>query len=214
MASSDTGRIIGVVGFKDSGKTQIVEGLVGFLGSKGFAVGTVKHVYDDLALQPAAKDSVRHLDAGARITVVVGKDLVEVLNRDGDDLDGVLARYLCLCDYIVVEGFKRAGIPKIAVVSEDEDILEEADNIVAVVGRGDKPHGYPAFAPDEIDKLGDFLIEKKVLREPAQRVSLLVNGKPVPMNEFVQSSLSGVIKGFIDSLRGVQEASTIELTIK
>ena len=214
MASSCTGRIIGVVGFKHSGKTQMVEGLVALLSRKGFAVGTVKHVHDDLALQPAAKDSIRHLDAGAGTTVVVGKGMVEVLDRDGKDLETVVAQYLHLCDYIVVEGFKHAGIPKIAVVSEGEDIFKEAENIVAVVCRGDKPDDYPAFTPEETDKLADFLFEKKVLQEPGQRSSLLVNGRPVPMNEFVQNSLSGVIMGFIASLRGVERPTTIELTIK
>jgi molybdopterin-guanine dinucleotide biosynthesis protein B len=212
MPASSVGRIIGIVGWKDSGKTRVVERLVRVLGAGGFTVGTVKHVHE-ISLEPEAKDSARHLDAGAACTLVLGGGRSAVISPDEGDPDSLIVRYLSLCDCIVVEGFKRAGIPKIAVVSDDDGLPDEAENVVAVVYRGRRPEGYPAYTIEEIDSLCEFLIEKGILSKPGRRVTLLVDGKPVPMNDFVQTSLSGVIKGFLASLRDVKDPSTIELTI-
>ena len=76
MLESLRGRAIGVMGWKDSGKTLVVERLVTSLVRRGFGVGTVKHVHEALSLQPAAKDSVKHLDAGAEIAIALGDGLM------------------------------------------------------------------------------------------------------------------------------------------
>ncbi|MFH1311835.1 MAG: molybdopterin-guanine dinucleotide biosynthesis protein B [Candidatus Eisenbacteria bacterium] len=214
MTASSKGRIIGVVGWKDSGKTQVVERLVRVLGAGGFVVGTVKHVHDEVSLEPGAKDSTRHLDAGAACTVTLGGGLSVVLRREDDDLEQVTGRYLSLCDCVVVEGFKQSGIAKIAVVSDGNDLPEGIENVVAVVYRGARPHGCPAYTIDEIDSLCEFLLKEGILREPGRQATLLVDGRPVRMNDFVQTSLTGVIQGFLASLRDVKDPSTIELSIK
>jgi molybdopterin-guanine dinucleotide biosynthesis protein B len=213
VGASNEGRIIGIVGWKDAGKTQVVERLVRALRARGFTVGTVKHVHEDVSLEPEAKDSVRHLDAGADCTVTIGRRCVVISRKDGD-LERVIARYLSLCDCIVVEGFKHTDVPKVVVVSDGDDLLDEAENVVAVVYRGRPPQGYPSYTIDEVDSLCEFLLANGILCEPGKRVALLVDGSPVPMNDFVQSSLSGVIQGFLASLRDVETPSTIELTIK
>jgi len=214
MASPEAGNIIGVVGYKDTGKTRVVEGLVGFLSGKGFTVGTVKHIDHDSSLQPLATDSKRHLDAGAHTVVVVGENVVEILKSETRDLEATVAAYLFSCDYIIVEGFKKEGIPKVAVVSGDTAILKEAKNIVAVVSTGDRPDNIPGFGPDEIEKLGTHLIENDILKAPGSRISLVIDGKPVRLNEFVRTSLAGVIQGFITSLRDIEDPATIELRIR
>jgi molybdopterin-guanine dinucleotide biosynthesis protein MobB len=213
MAESLTGRVIGVVGWKDSGKTLVVERLVTSLVQRGLRVGTVKHVHEAPSLQPAATDSARHLGAGAEISLVLGNELMLLSKHEGEDLETAAARYLPLCDFIVVEGFKHAKIPKVAVISENDDILREVTNVVAVVCRDSKPEGYEAFTADRIEDLVNFLFESEALRPSDRRVTLLVNGKPVPINEFVQASLAGVVRGFITSLHDVESPSTIQLTI-
>jgi len=224
MPSSEAGNIIGVVGYKDTGKTRVVEGLVAFLSGKGFTVGTVKHIDHDSSLQPLATDSKRHLDAGARTVVVVGEKIIEILKSGGNDLkasdpqisdlEATVTAYLSSCDYVIVEGFKKEGIPKVAVISEDTAILDEATNIVAVVSTGGKSESIPAFGPDEIEKLGAHLLENDILRAPGSRISLVVDGKPIRLNEFVRTSLAGVIQGFITSLRDIEDPSTVEIRIR
>jgi molybdopterin-guanine dinucleotide biosynthesis protein B len=206
------GHIIGVVGWRGSGKTTIVEGLVEFLGGRGFTAGTLKHVDDEIALPSRSKDSMRHLKAGARLTVTAGDRLLELLMRGSTELE-TLVRHLWFCDYVVVEGFKTSGIPKIAV-SDGQGLPDGLEQVVAVVYRENKPNGLAAFRFDEIERLGTYLFEQGVLTEDRQRIALMVNGKGVPINEFVQTSLAGVIRGFLASLKGVEKPSTIQINIK
>jgi molybdopterin-guanine dinucleotide biosynthesis protein B len=214
MVESMRGRIIGVVGWKDSGKTLVVEQLVRSLVRRGFAVGTVKHVHGAPSLQPAAKDSARHLDAGAEIAIALGEGLV-VLEKDaGEDLETTVAGYLALSDVIVVEGFKHAPIPKIAVVSGDDDVLGEVENVVGVIYRDVRPEGYPAYTASGIEELVELLFENGTLKPPDRGATLLVNGKHVPINDFVQASLAGVVRGFVAALHDVDTPATIQLSVR
>ena len=214
MPGTLRGRVIGVAGWKDSGKTLIVERLVASLRSRGLVVGTVKHVHEPLSLQPAAKDSARHLDAGAEAAVALGGGLVLLGQHTGEDLETVVSRFLSLSDAVVVEGFKHGEIPKIVALSGSDDILEETENVVALIYRERKPDSHPAYTVDEIENLVDFLFENEILKPPERRATLLVNGKPVPVNEFVQASLAGVVRGFITALHDIEQPSTIQLTVK
>lgn len=47
-----------------------------------------------------------------------------------------------------------------------------------------------------------------------EKVSLFVNGKKVPLLEFVQDALAGTVTGFINSLKFTQNVHDIELRIK
>jgi molybdopterin-guanine dinucleotide biosynthesis protein B len=208
------GRLIGVVGWKNSGKTTVVESLVKHLSARGYRVGTVKHAPADVALQPGTKDSARHLGAGADVSAVSG-DLTVVFGRtQGDDVETVAARYLSLCDVIIAEGFKHTHIPKVAVIAEGDDILRQTENIAAVVCGGSKPEGYRCFAPDETAALVEYLSEKDILKPPGGFTTLMVNGKAIPINAFVQTSLAGILRGFLTALRDIESPTDIQVTVK
>jgi molybdopterin-guanine dinucleotide biosynthesis protein MobB len=223
------GRIIGVCGHKDTGKTRVVEGLVKFLKAKGFSVGTVKHAHGPIVTEPGATDSARHLAAGADCAVVEGGEIIQISMKPpatpkqdsapepqcaADDVLEAAARHLFACDYIVVEGFKRADIPKIVVTARAGDVPEGLTQVVACVGDGAKPDGLPAFELDEISALGAFLFDKHILAPVGPTAHLVVDGRPIPMNEFVTRALSGTLEGFLTSLRDVESPTTIEISIK
>jgi molybdopterin-guanine dinucleotide biosynthesis protein len=248
MLTGFEGRVIGVCGLKDTGKTAVVEGLVKFLKERGATVGTVKHAHSEIALDSEGKDSMRHLGAGADCVVTIGEALVQVMVRpdgagvadsdgkvgggrvgEGDlsarDLEAVVARYLACCDYAVVEGFKGLDIPKVVVLGTDSAMPGGLKNIVALAYRGDtcqcrsgdlpgQFQGLPLFAIDEIEKIGGMLFDRDILQPPGARAHLLVNGRPIPMNEFVRSALAGVLEGFVGSLRDVEAPAKIEISVK
>jgi molybdopterin-guanine dinucleotide biosynthesis protein B len=213
MLPSLSGCVIGIVGWKDAGKTAMVERLVKVLTGRGFTVGTVKHAHGRLSLQPDSADSMRHLEAGARTAVVVSDQLTVVATEEQVSFEKAITAYVAACDFIVVEGFKEIDIPKVAVVSDDDELLGSIEGVVAVVCDERRTERYPSFGFEEIDGLADFLFDRGILKEPAKRVTLLVNGKPVSMNEFVQSSLAGVVQGFIAALHDVEQPSSIHLTV-
>ena len=63
-------RIIGVAGWKGSGKTTLVTRLLPVLTGRGFTVSTVKHAHDGFEVDFPGKDSHRHRAAGAVESVV------------------------------------------------------------------------------------------------------------------------------------------------
>jgi molybdopterin-guanine dinucleotide biosynthesis protein MobB len=213
------GRIIGVCGHKDTGKTRVVEGLVKFLKAKGHSVGTVKHVHGAITISPAAADSERHMAAGADCVVVESSDVNQISMRSRAGLRSTeaveaAARYLFGCDYIIVEGFKRAEIPKIVATAQPGDVPEGLTQVVAYVGDGPKPEKAPGFKLSELDKLGTLLFDKQILAPVGPLAHLVVNGRPIAANEFVQSALWGVLTGFLSSLRDIGTPATIEISMK
>lgn len=51
-------------------------------------------------------------------------------------------------------------------------------------------------------------------RDGEYEVTLVVNGKRVPMKSFVQQILGGGIVGMVESLKGIGEAEVFEVTIR
>ena len=211
------GRIVGVVGTKDTGKTRIVEVLVKYLRRRGYSVATVKHIHGKVAFEPAAVDSARHFAAGAGSVVTVSGDAIyltadQPLADPEAALARICARYLAAFDYVIVEGFKHVAIPKIVVRRRPGDTPRALSNVVAYVYSGPKPKDLPAFTHSEVKKLGAFLLKSGILAKPGTRIHLSVNDAPIPMNEFVRSALTGVLEGFISSLRDVEPPEKIEIT--
>ena len=58
-------RVFGVTGFKNAGKTGLMERLVREITGRGFTVSTLKHAHHSFDVDHAGKDSHRHRVAGA-----------------------------------------------------------------------------------------------------------------------------------------------------
>ncbi|MFB6301547.1 MAG: molybdopterin-guanine dinucleotide biosynthesis protein B [Haloferacaceae archaeon] len=115
-------RVIGVVGESDAGKTTLVERVVPILGERGRVV-TVKSIHHDIEIDEEGTDTHRHRTAGAGKVVGVTPSLTFSIEPGGKDdvgeeraLDRVLRRLDREgFDYVLVEGFTDAAVPKIAV---------------------------------------------------------------------------------------------------
>jgi molybdopterin-guanine dinucleotide biosynthesis protein MobB len=116
-------KVFGVVGWKNSGKTTLVEGLVAEFSGRGLTVSTVKHAHHVFDVDPPGTDSARHRAAGAREVLVASSRRWALMHElDGEaepGLDAHLAR-LGPCDLVLVEGYKAGSHPKIEVRSGQE----------------------------------------------------------------------------------------------
>ena len=63
-------KIMGIVGWKNSGKTTLVEALVREMTARGLRISTVKHAHHAFEIDVPGKDSYRHLEAGAHEVIV------------------------------------------------------------------------------------------------------------------------------------------------
>ena len=62
-------KIIGVVGWKDTGKTTLIEKLIGEFNQRNLTVSTIKHSHHNVSLDRQGTDSFRHFNAGAKETI-------------------------------------------------------------------------------------------------------------------------------------------------
>ena len=59
-------KVFGITGWKNSGKTSLLEKLVKNITERGFSVSTMKHAHHNFDVDHNGTDSYRHNQAGAR----------------------------------------------------------------------------------------------------------------------------------------------------
>jgi len=125
-------KVIAVVGNRKSGKTKVVEFLISNLSKRGFKVGSVKHIHDpDFTIDTRGKDTWRHMQAGAKVTVSVAKGELAVIRKMDTaryGLDDIVNLFRDEnLDLIILEGFKylvgnNGSILKIVTVKSLSDL--------------------------------------------------------------------------------------------
>jgi len=111
-------KVIGFCGYSGSGKTTLVEQLIVRMKRAGQRVSVVKHAHHAFDIDHEGKDSWRHRQAGA-FEVVIASDrrlakIREFEERADPTVHDLIAE-LSGCDWVLVEGFKRAHLPKIEI---------------------------------------------------------------------------------------------------
>jgi molybdopterin-guanine dinucleotide biosynthesis adapter protein len=130
-------KIYGIIGWKNAGKTSLMERLVADMVLRGFTVSTVKHVHHDVDLDQPGKDTFRHRAAGAREVVLASAHRFAILHehRGAEPaLADVLAR-MAPVDLVLVEGYKRDSHAKVEVFREGEgrSLIQPDDPTVRAV---------------------------------------------------------------------------------
>lgn len=160
-----TQRVLGITGWKNSGKTTLAERLVAELTRRGWRVSTVKHAHHSFDIDKEGTDSFRHRQAGAcEVAIVSGNRwalMHELRDEQEPDLDHILAR-LAPCDLILVEGYKRESHPKIEVrrldAKDRSPLAAEDPKIVAIAADHDVTGtALPVFALDDVAAIADFV---------------------------------------------------------
>lgn len=109
-------KLYGVVGWKNAGKTGLMERLVTEITGRGITVSTVKHAHHSFDVDHAGKDSFRHREAGASEVLLSSRNRValmqELRGAQEPSLADLLTR-LTPVDLVLVEGYKRDAHPKI-----------------------------------------------------------------------------------------------------
>jgi molybdopterin-guanine dinucleotide biosynthesis protein B len=157
--------VFGVTGWKNSGKTTLVEALVRELTRRGRRVATVKHAHHDFDIDREGTDSFRHRKAGAGEVAIVSDRRWALMHELGSEeepaLEAMLER-LSPADIVLVEGYKRDAHRKIEArrrAAKDTRPLTAGDpNIVAVAA--DHPvegETVPVFDLDDVAGIADFI---------------------------------------------------------
>lgn len=160
-------KVIGIVGWKNSGKTTLASALIRELSRRGLIVNSIKHAHHLVDVDQPGTDSYKHREAGAREVILAGGQrfaiMHELRGNTEPTLDELLAR-LGPCDWVVVEGFKTHAHPKIEVHREDGSrapLYREDTSIIAVATDYAPDFSGPAFHVDDVSGIADFILNRE-----------------------------------------------------
>lgn len=111
---------ISIVGRHNSGKTTLIEKLIGALVARGHDVGSIKHhTHKGFDIDYPGKDSYRHRAAGASETVIAAPGQMarmKTIENDGELECSEIVASMPGHDIIVVEGYRKSGLPTIEIM--------------------------------------------------------------------------------------------------
>ena len=156
-------KIYGVTGWKNSGKTGLMERLLAEFTTRGFAVSTIKHAHHNFDVDQPGKDSFRHREAGAKEVLLASRNRFALMNElrgeEEPTLAGLLAK-LSSVDLVLIEGYKRDRHPKIEAHRKEtgRNLIAVADDTIRAVASNDNPSlDKPVFDLDDTGPIADFI---------------------------------------------------------
>ena len=166
MSKAMPTRIVAVVGFKGAGKTRLIENLVGYLSSRGYRVGTLKHSTPHHPLDTPGKDTWRHREAGAEASAVIADGRAAIFIDRPLSLAEALDA-LGPLDFVILEGFKSVGyIPRILVVRTPSEVEKLSNGLeVAIVSQSPLEGldvGVSRLGFSDVERLASIVEEKAI----------------------------------------------------
>ena len=159
-------RLYGIVGWKNAGKTGLMERLVTEVTSRGFTVSTVKHAHHSFDVDHPGKDSFRHREAGASQVLLASRNriaLMHELRGDPEPSLKELLTQLAPVDLVLVEGYKRDAHPKIEAhrAVTGNPLIAPDDPTVRGVASDTPLHlDLPVFDLDDTKAVADFILQE------------------------------------------------------
>jgi len=159
------GLVFGVTGWKNAGKTTLVERLVATFARRGWRVATIKHAHHEVDIDRPGADSFRHRAAGAIETALVGGQRYAIMREEAEPPLAAVLERLLPADLVLIEGYKREPHPKIEVcgATADRPPLWRGDPAIVAVAADARPEGLalPWFARDDIAAIADFIAVRR-----------------------------------------------------
>ena len=111
-------KTFGFAGWSGSGKTTVIERIIPLLRERGLRVSLVKHAHHEFDIDQPGKDTWRHRQAGCSEVLISSTArwaLMHELRGEPElSLEQALLQ-LSPCDLVLIEGYKRAPIPKLEI---------------------------------------------------------------------------------------------------
>ena len=159
-------KLYGVTGWKNAGKTGLMERLVTEITGRGLTVSTIKHAHHSFDVDHPGKDSFRHRVAGASEVILASRNriaqMTELRGAAEPSLEDLLPR-LAPVDLVLIEGYKRDRHPKVEahraetgnplIATDDPTIRAVASDTPLTLDR-------PVFDLDDTRAIADFILSE------------------------------------------------------
>jgi len=208
--------IISIVGKSKSGKTTLIENLIGELKSRGYRVATIKHAPQGMTFNESDKDSWRHIRAGSEATVISSRDKMVLVKPVASDI--TLDEIACLLgedyDIILTEGFRGDNAPKIEVHRREVGSpFGSLRKLMAIVTDEPLETKTRQFSLQDIKGLADFL-EEGFIKPQRERISLYINDAPVSLSAFPRDIITNTLVAMVSCLKGVGEVRSLKVLVR
>ncbi|MBV1867009.1 MAG: bifunctional molybdopterin-guanine dinucleotide biosynthesis adaptor protein MobB/molybdopterin molybdotransferase MoeA [Marinosulfonomonas sp.] len=168
-------KVFGIVGWKNSGKTGLIERLIAEISARGFTVSTVKHAHHSFDVDRPGKDSHRHRIAGAKEVLLASRSRWALMHESGEQSEPPLAELLSKIapvDLVLIEGYKRDAHAKIEAYRVETGtglIAAQDTSVVAVAGNGGAVDlVVPVFDLNDTTSISEFILRHVGLLETTQ----------------------------------------------
>jgi molybdopterin-guanine dinucleotide biosynthesis protein B len=159
-------KLFGVVGWKNAGKTGLMERLVTEITGRGITVSTVKHAHHSFDVDHPGKDSFRHRTAGASEVLLASGNRFALMHELRGAKEPSLAELLTRLspvDLVLIEGYKRDDHPKVEAhrAVTGNPLIAPGDPTVRAVA-ADVPLDLdrPVFDLNDTASIADFILSE------------------------------------------------------
>ncbi|MDT2058014.1 MAG: molybdopterin-guanine dinucleotide biosynthesis protein B [Planktomarina sp.] len=157
--------VFGVTGWKNAGKTGLMERLVAEINGRGHSVSTLKHAHHTFDVDHPGKDSHRHRLAGASQVLLASTERWALMNEhrgaEEPSLSELLAK-LEPVDVVLIEGWKRDSHPKVEAWRAETGnplIAPNDTTILAVASDTSFEIDRPVFDLDDTVAIANFILD-------------------------------------------------------
>ena len=157
-------KTIGVIGWKNSGKTTLVSKLVDYFCSLNLKVGVIKHAHHSFDIDHPNTDSYKIRKSGAYKTTIVSNKRLAFIEERVDDSEIDLKSIIDMnkdCQILILEGFKKNNdIPKIEVFlkkNKKEYLYKNVEKVKLLVTDDDNSHPLKVLSHDQISLIAKFI---------------------------------------------------------
>lgn len=157
-------KLYGVTGWKNAGKTTLMERLVAEITGRGIGVSTIKHAHHATDVDQPGRDSYRHRAAGAREVLLASPNRWALMHelRDGPEWElADLLPKLSPVDLVLVEGYKNAPHPKLEAwrsANGRPPLADRFPTIRAIAADAPVQTALPVLDLDDTAAIADFVL--------------------------------------------------------
>ena len=171
-------KTVAFVAKSNTGKTTLLEKLIGELKRRGYLVGTIKHDAHRFDIDHPGKDSYRLTAAGADSMVITSSEKLALVKKHHTDpsLETLIETYFPDMDIVLTEGFTMSSLPKIELHRKDRSptLICRGENhdpmLIAVASDEPLDVDVPVLNLNNETEIADF-VEQRFLLRPAATAS-------------------------------------------
>ena len=157
---------LAISGFKNSGKTTLIEQLIPELIQRGLKVATVKHDGHSFEPDTPGTDSYRFWQAGVSTSIVYDGGKYSLIKREPLKEEAI-ASLTGDADLILLEGFKWSTYPKLVLLTgsdkQNQELVHSASDCIAYITANDSVNcpslNAPVYNRNSISALADYILQ-------------------------------------------------------